>query len=226
MIPENITREHLIKAIEEINEKGIKKGRHSSTYDLIFDEKRYPPKLVISIANRFANGKELDHNTFNGGVGTDAFKKLESAGFVIEQKLGNKMENYDSGVFTKAMDISIEIDKQGLTKVAPKVGTPESDAYHLIKQEKIEVYKDIYKKSPNLVLKDILTAIYEDNNLDSKFEVKNFKYWGRVVQRYVWACISLKGDAKVSNPQSNSPQLYILIDHELVRIGLCYGDYL
>ena len=34
MIPDNITKEHLKKAIEEIDSVGIRKGRHSSTYDL------------------------------------------------------------------------------------------------------------------------------------------------------------------------------------------------
>ena len=32
MIPENITKEHIEKAIQEIDEKGTRKGRHSSTY--------------------------------------------------------------------------------------------------------------------------------------------------------------------------------------------------
>jgi 5-methylcytosine-specific restriction protein B len=86
VIPENITKEHLLKAIEEIDKEGIRKGRQSSTYDLIYNGKPYPPKLVLSIANKFPNGEELDHNSFWGGQDTPSFKKLESMGFAIEKK--------------------------------------------------------------------------------------------------------------------------------------------
>ena len=86
MIPENITKEHLLAAIEAINETGIQKGRHSSTYDLIYNDNPYPPKLVISIANKFANGTELDANSFEGGKGTKAFDFLENEGFQIVLK--------------------------------------------------------------------------------------------------------------------------------------------
>jgi Cdc6-like AAA superfamily ATPase len=86
MIPKNITKEHLEKAIEEIDKKGVRKGRHSSTYDLIYNKKSYPPKLVISIANRFANGSELDPNVFAGGKRTAAFEFLKKEGFEIIPK--------------------------------------------------------------------------------------------------------------------------------------------
>ena len=50
------------------------KRKHSTTYDLIFEEKKYPPKLIISISNKYANGKELDHNSFQGGLNTQHLK--------------------------------------------------------------------------------------------------------------------------------------------------------
>ncbi|WP_370476135.1 McrB family protein [Tamlana flava] len=86
MIPNNITKEHLEKAINEIDLKGIRKGRHSSTYDIVHNGKAYPPKLVISIANRYANGTELDSNEFYGGKNTAAFQLLKENGFIIEKK--------------------------------------------------------------------------------------------------------------------------------------------
>lgn len=86
MIPNNITRKHLEKAIEEIDRDGVKKGRHSSTYDLIYNGKPYPPKLVISIANKFANNSELSPNIFGGGKGTTAFNLLKKEGFTIKEK--------------------------------------------------------------------------------------------------------------------------------------------
>lgn len=93
MIPKNITREHVVKAIEEIDIVGIRKGRHSSTYDLIYNNKAYPPKLVLSIANRFVNGKELNPNDFDGGKGTETFKFFEDQGFTILEKIYS--QDYD-----------------------------------------------------------------------------------------------------------------------------------
>ena len=86
MIPSNIQKSHLKKAIEEIRTKGVRKGRHSSTYDVFYKGNRYPPKLVVSIANRFANGKELDPASFSGGAGTECFSVLNENGFEIKAK--------------------------------------------------------------------------------------------------------------------------------------------
>ncbi|OYU97399.1 MAG: hypothetical protein CFE21_03655 [Bacteroidetes bacterium B1(2017)] len=86
MVPKNIAKEHIEKAILEIDSNGVRKGRHSSTYDLLFNGKRYPPKLVVSIANRFANGVELEPNDFEGGKDTSAFELLKMEGFEIIPK--------------------------------------------------------------------------------------------------------------------------------------------
>lgn len=86
MIPENINKEHILSAITEIDKKGVPKGRHSSTYDLVHNGNSYPPKLIISLANKYANGEELDHNDFEGGKGKPAFQLLEQYGFEISRK--------------------------------------------------------------------------------------------------------------------------------------------
>lgn len=85
-IPDNITREHILKAIQLINEKGIPNHYQSSTYDLIYDGQRYPPKLVYSNANYFANGIKLSHKKFHGGADTECFNILKSKGFKIVSK--------------------------------------------------------------------------------------------------------------------------------------------
>jgi hypothetical protein len=75
MIPSNIEREHIIKAIREIDSNGILPGRESRSFLLIFEGKRYPPKYVLSLANKFANGEELDPSRFSGGQETNNFLK-------------------------------------------------------------------------------------------------------------------------------------------------------
>ena len=91
MIPKNITKKHIEQAISEIDKEGIRKGRHSSTYDLLYNEKKYPPKLVVSIANKYANGEELGHDTFQGGPNKPAFILLEKEGFQIIEKNNSKV---------------------------------------------------------------------------------------------------------------------------------------
>ena len=69
--------------VEEVEEVcGICGDDHNDVnikYDLKYNNKLYPPKLVISLANKYANGKELDHNLFSGGIGTKAFTLLEKS---------------------------------------------------------------------------------------------------------------------------------------------------
>jgi hypothetical protein len=82
-----IKKEHILEAIKEIKDNPLlRKGRASTTYDLIYEGKDYPPKLVISIANRYATGAELDHTNFSGGPDKPAFQLLEKEGFEIMKK--------------------------------------------------------------------------------------------------------------------------------------------
>ena len=55
-----IKKHHILSTINEIDIKGVRKGRHSSTPDLIYEGKPYPPKLVISIAKRFLTANNID----------------------------------------------------------------------------------------------------------------------------------------------------------------------
>ncbi len=91
MIPENIKAEDILRAIEEVERLDvIPSGRDSEKYDLEYNGKIYPPKYIISLANKYANGKELDHSEFGGGEETNNF--LHSLGFDIigKQKVSEK----------------------------------------------------------------------------------------------------------------------------------------
>ena len=87
MIPKNILKEHVEQAIEKIDDEGIDVSRESTKYVLVHKGKEYPPKLIISKANFYANGEELDPNKFSGGYETNSF--LENLGFEIKSKKRN-----------------------------------------------------------------------------------------------------------------------------------------
>lgn len=82
----SIEREHVLAALTAIDTQGIPAGAESTLYDLIEGTKRYPPKLVLSLASEQAGGEPLDRSVFSGGVGSPAFTLLRSLGFHIERK--------------------------------------------------------------------------------------------------------------------------------------------
>jgi hypothetical protein len=94
--PNNIKKAHIIKAIERIDNGDIPENSTSKYYDLEYNSKLYSPKLVVSFANFFINGVDLDRNSFDGGPGKPAFKLLEKEGFrIIEKVKIPKVRLYD-----------------------------------------------------------------------------------------------------------------------------------
>lgn len=81
MIPKNITKASVVKAIGKIELEGVPKGRESTKYNIRYMGKLYPPKYVISLANLFVNGIELEAQNFSGGQETNSF--LRKLGFDI-----------------------------------------------------------------------------------------------------------------------------------------------
>ena len=84
MIPANIRFEHVLGALEEIDRNGIPKHRRATRYYLSYAGKRYPPKYVISLANKYVNGLELNPADFSGGTETNDF--LNKLGFSTSEK--------------------------------------------------------------------------------------------------------------------------------------------
>jgi 5-methylcytosine-specific restriction enzyme A len=81
MIPKNITREHILKAMAEIDINGVPSHRHSTRWSVLHEGRAYPPKYVVSLANRYANGVELPAIQFDAG---DARYFLKRRGFEME----------------------------------------------------------------------------------------------------------------------------------------------
>jgi len=85
-IPKNITTQHIEKAIEEIVTAQIPAQRLEQNYSLISNGKTLPPKYVISIANKHANGRELNSQKFNAVEAKTFLIKKEFN--VIDNRLG------------------------------------------------------------------------------------------------------------------------------------------
>jgi hypothetical protein len=83
MINRNIKSDDILKALAEIDKTGVPANRLSRKFNLVYHQKTYPPKYVVSIANRIVNKIELDPNEFGGGDETNNF--LTKLGFEIKK---------------------------------------------------------------------------------------------------------------------------------------------
>lgn len=97
MIPSNISRKMIVQALAEIDIEGIPKGRSLTKYSLVHDGKLYPPKYVISVSNKIANGFILPPNQFSGGDETNNY--LAARGFTITGP-GQKLRTGDITIAT------------------------------------------------------------------------------------------------------------------------------
>jgi hypothetical protein len=181
---DKINKVDILSAIAEIDKEGIRSGRHSSTYDLVYEGNSYPPKLVISIANRFATGEELDSSTFAGGIGTPAFKILENEGFAIVQKqdpINKLIEKYKEHL--AANQLEDETYKwQLVNEFSGRPNTNATDFYeelksikysNLVYQMSIPVLFQITKEKPEELR--VLFKMLFDEKVDLTKRIKTFK---------------------------------------------------
>lgn len=81
-----ITRQNIIDALKQIDKEGVPFHNQSVTYDLVTEDgKKYPPKYVIIVATKLANGENLSTEEFNS---IDAYNFLQKLGFTIETRSG------------------------------------------------------------------------------------------------------------------------------------------
>jgi hypothetical protein len=84
-----VGRDDVVHAIEEYDRLGPERffSEHgfarTTTYELLWDERRYPPKAILGTAYEFATGQRLASGDFEGGK-TGAVKVLGELGFDIQ----------------------------------------------------------------------------------------------------------------------------------------------
>jgi hypothetical protein len=82
---------HVVRAIHEYDELGPEPffSEHgfgpTTTYDLVWNDRRYPPKAILGTAHELATGERLASGDFEGGK-SGAVRVLGELGFTIEPK--------------------------------------------------------------------------------------------------------------------------------------------
>jgi 5-methylcytosine-specific restriction protein B len=83
-IPQNITRQNVLDAIQYIEANGIPHHNQSMKYDLVADSgEKYPPKYIIAVANNLANNTDISVDGFNE---VEAKNFLEGLDFEVETR--------------------------------------------------------------------------------------------------------------------------------------------
>lgn len=95
---DRVTRQNVLRAIHDYDQLGPEQffSEHgfapTTTYELVWQERRYPPKAILGTAYEFATGKRLSSGDFEGGK-TGAVRVLTKLGFSIEKKLQSARSN-------------------------------------------------------------------------------------------------------------------------------------
>ncbi len=88
---DNVTRADVLRAIQEYDRLGPEAffSEHgfapTTTYDLVWDERLYPPKAILGTAYELATGERLASADFEGGK-TGAVAVLGKLGFTVQPR--------------------------------------------------------------------------------------------------------------------------------------------
>jgi hypothetical protein len=86
-----VTSNDVVRALEEYDRLGADAffAAHgfapTTTYDLVWNERRYPPKAILGTAYEFATGRRLGSGDFEGGK-SGAVKVLGNLGFIVQPR--------------------------------------------------------------------------------------------------------------------------------------------
>jgi hypothetical protein len=84
-----VARDDVLRAMQEYDRLGPERffSEHgfarTTTYELVWDERRYPPKAILGTAYEFATGQRLASGDFEGGK-SGAVKVLGKLGFNVQ----------------------------------------------------------------------------------------------------------------------------------------------
>jgi hypothetical protein len=88
---DSVTRDDVVRAIKEYDRLG---PRHffaahgfapTTTYDLVWEDRQYPPKAILGTAYEFATSERLASADFEGGK-SGAVRVLGDLGFTVQPR--------------------------------------------------------------------------------------------------------------------------------------------
>ncbi len=105
--------------MERIDREGIPSNRQATKYWVNFQNRKYPPKLLISYAHEAAEGVPLESVAFTGGNETNGY--LTRLGFLVEGKETEKIH---------AVSQELKNKKTSQKTLRQNQGRPPHDPFH------------------------------------------------------------------------------------------------
>lgn len=137
-IPDNITKFHVNSAIAEIKKSPIPEGRGSYRYFLLDDDVELPPKYIVSIANKYANGVELSSKEFNA-IQADGFLKKLGFNVIHKKEIASNQVKY----WIEKTIVKGRPDREsGTRSLGRAIWSPQQD------RRGADIYKNMRKVKP------------------------------------------------------------------------------
>ncbi|WP_312356956.1 hypothetical protein [Empedobacter sp.] len=146
----SFTKGEILKAIDYLDQHPEEfKGRASSTYDLVYEGKKYPPILVLSKANELKGGKTLTLEDFTNNA-NKAFEYLKELDFQIFTKnnTNHELTNFHTNIWIEKTITKNRIDRlDGPRSLGKALWSPQTD------KRGARIYENMLKvKEGDLVL--------------------------------------------------------------------------
>lgn len=93
-----LTSDYVLRAAETYRRLDgmVPTYKHSTTYDVLIEEERYPPKAILGLAAQELLGYPFPSSKFDGGLNSPCFNILERLGFTIVTKdVPSRLQPYD-----------------------------------------------------------------------------------------------------------------------------------
>lgn len=137
-----IKEPHILHAIVELDKYGWPAKRDSTKYDLLYDDKRYPPKEIIRYAGIAVTGEEPVYF----GVGKESNHLLMRNGFTIVDKItGLPIEGSPQSKSSKSEKMNkLREEQRELEKIDENPAFSETEKTELLK---IRIGQGLFRKS-------------------------------------------------------------------------------
>jgi hypothetical protein len=192
MLFEKVTKEHIIQGIKDFEAKGYPDGfGPSSTYDVAYEGKHYPPPSIMAYAYYHAEGSLLNSG-FKVGKGSDCFIAFERNGIPITKKI-DPVTTLISHYKKHIKKTQLENERYKWELLSDYKGRPNLNANNLSEELKSVDYSNLLYAMSKAVVKELsaekpeevrsLFKMLFDESIDLNIRVKKFNDESLVLYR-------------------------------------------
>ena len=171
---DKITKEDVIQALELIDSGEMFGFAPSTDYDLLYKEKRYPPKAAVGIATIRTLGKVMRPDEFSSGIGSKNFRVLNALGFEIVEK------DYSLNFWIEKSEVKGRIDREsGTNSLGLALWSPQKSRG----ERKADIYANMRRVNPGDIVfhlvdnKSIVGISIALNKFDDSFTCLEDTNW-------------------------------------------------